>query len=55
MHLIVNAKIADLDKSVQSVNGLFISSAYLQGWIFFTHNVSSFIILNSLHSQSGHE
>ena len=30
---------------MRSVNGLFISSAYFQGRIFFTHNVSSFIFL----------
>ena len=33
----------------------FIYSAYLLGRSFFTHNVSSFIIVRSLHSRSGRE
>ena len=53
MYRVVNAKIADPDNFAQYDKGLFyFYSAYLQGQTFFTHNVCSFIILNSLHSRS---
>ena len=55
MYLIANAKIADSVKSARSDKGLFYLHTYLQGWTFFTHNVSSFIILSSLHSRSSSE
>ena len=53
MYLIANIKIADPGKSAQTDKGLFYLR--LQGRTFFTHNVSRFIILSSLRSQSGRE